>query len=88
MFRLWCKTLNENNAIISETTIEDDSDSNRTRKVIDSLSKACLELDLAEPIWLESNINEFKTHAKTRFRKDSFVERVPFCALEIQVIEE
>ncbi len=88
MFRLWCKTLNENNNIISETTIEDTSDVNRTKKVMDSLSKACADLDLAEPIWFDSNINEFKKHAKTRFRQDNFIESVSFSSFEIQVIEE
>ena len=88
MFRLWCKTLNDNNKILSETVISDISDSNRTKKVMNSLSKACEEMDLAEPIWFESNINEFKNYAKTRFRQDNFVESVSFSAFEIQVIEE
>lgn len=88
MFRLWCKTLNENNNILSESIIEDTSDSNRTKKVMNSLSRACNALDLAEPIWFESNINEFKNHAKTRFRQDNFIESVSFSAFEIQVIEE
>ena len=88
MFRLWCKTLNDNNGIIAETTIEDPSDTNRTKKVLNSLTKACLELDLAEPVWFESNINEFKTYSKTRFRKDNFIESVSFNVFEIQVIEE
>ncbi len=88
MFRLWCKILNENNNILSETTIEDTSDANRTKKVLDSLSKACDKLDLAEPVWFESNINEFKTYSKTRFRKDNFIESVPFSCFEIEVIEE
>ena len=39
-------------------------------------------------IWLESNIREFKRHAKTRFRQDSFVDEVDFDFLEFQVIEE
>ncbi len=88
MFRLWCKTLDDSNGILSETTIEDSSEANRTKKVLDSLTKACLELDLAEPVWFESNIKEFKTYAKTRFRKDNFIESVSFNVFEIQVIEE
>jgi len=88
LFRLWCKILNENNNIISEVTIEDSSDVNRTKKVLGALSSGCLELDLAEPIWLESNINEFRAHSKTRFGKDSFIEGIDFNALEIEVIEE
>lgn len=88
MFRLWCKTLNKNNNILSQVTIEDDSDTYRTKKVLDSLERACMELDLAQPIWLESNINEFKAHSKTRFYKDSFIESIDFHTLEIEVIEE
>lgn len=88
MFRLWCKTLNENNGMINEVTVVDETDLNRTKKVLNCLSKACEELDLAEPIWLESNIREFKTHSKTRFRKESYIEEISFSAFEIEVVEE
>ena len=47
-----------------------------------------MEFDLAKPIWLDSNISEFKRHAKTRFRQDSFIEQVPFDFMELHVIEE
>ena len=87
MFRLWCKILDENGKTVSETTVEDDRNVNRTAKVLDSLSEACIRLDLAEPIWLDSNINEFKAHSKTRFLQDNFVESVDFKALEIQAAD-
>ena len=44
--------------------------------------------DLAEPIWLESNISEFQRLSRTRFHKDSFIEELDFDYLEIRVIEE
>ena len=44
--------------------------------------------DRGKPIWLSSNVSEFQRHSKTRFRKDSFIEEIPFDYLEIQVIEE
>ena len=88
MFRLWCKALNDNNGIINEVTVVDDSDLNRTMKVLNCLSKACEELDLAEPIWLGSNIREFQAHSKTRFRKECYVEEITYSAFEIEVIEE
>ena len=46
------------------------------------------EFDLAVPIWLPSNISDFKRHAKTRFTQDSFIEVIDFDYLEIQIIEE
>lgn len=36
----------------------------------------------------DSNIKDFKLHAKTRFGRGSFIESVNFDYLEIQVIED
>ena len=66
----------------------DPSEKNRTKKVFDTLEEACYELDVAKPIWLNVNVEEFKRIDKTRFSKDSFIEEVPFDYLEIHVIEE
>ncbi|MBO4477068.1 MAG: hypothetical protein J5757_01935 [Lachnospiraceae bacterium] len=87
MFRMWCK-LWKNNHLLADTTIEDVSDLNRTRKIFAALEVACHQFDLPVPIWLNSNIDEFKKTSKTRFRDDSFIEKIPFDYLEIQVIEE
>ena len=37
---------------------------------------------------LDSNIDEFKRHAKTRFHQDNFVDSIEFDYLEIHIIEE
>ena len=42
----------------------------------------------SQPIWLESNIQEFKRHSRTRFRQDNFMEQIDFDYFEIQIIEE
>ena len=49
------------------------------------MKKAFLILGL---VAVSCNINDFRRHAKTRFRQDSFVEEIDFDYLEIQVIEE
>lgn len=87
MFRLWGKIW-KNNHLIKDMTIADDSDDTRTHKIFRALDELCLELDLGKPIWLDSNINEFKRHSKTRFTQDSFIEQIDFDSLEIHVIEE
>jgi len=87
MFRIWGK-LFKNNKMLKDIVIEDSSDLTRTKKIFASLDKICNEFDLATPIWLDSNINDFKRVAKTRFRADSFVESIDFDYLEIQIIEE
>ena len=60
----------------------------RTKKVFSALDTFCADFDLSTPIWLDTNIREFKRHSKTRFHQDNFVETIDFDYLEIQVLEE
>ena len=87
MFRLWAKTW-KNNRMLSDTVICNDSSDTRTHKVFRALEEICYQFDLSQPIWLDSNINEFRRHAKARFYQDSFIDSIDFDFLEIQVIEE
>lgn len=87
MFRMWVKEWKDTH-LLKDIVIEDDRRETRTHKVFDGLEKACNELDLQVPIWLDSNIRDFKRHSKTRFTKDSFTEEIEFDALEIHIIEE
>ena len=87
MFRLWVKEW-KNNHMLCDTPICDDSADTRTLKVFRALETACYELDLGKPIWLDSNVEEFRRHAKARFYQDIFMEEIPFDYLEIQIIEE
>jgi hypothetical protein len=87
MFRLWARTFKDNH-MVSDTVVCDGSQDTRTHKVFNSIEKVCYEFDLGKPIWLDSNISDFKRHNKTRFTRDSFIEDIDFDFLEIQVIEE
>ena len=87
MFRLWGKIWKDNH-MIKDTVICDDSEDTRTHKIFHALQEICYEFDLANPIWLDKTINDFKRHSKTRFYQDNFVETIEFDFLEIQVIEE
>lgn len=87
MFRLWAKTF-QNNRMLQDMTVCDDSEDTRTHKIFRALDQVCSEFDLGKPIWLESNVQEFKRHAKVRFYSDSFIEHINFDYLELQVIEE
>ncbi len=87
MFRVWAKEW-KNNHLIKDMVVENNQDDTRTHKVFNALDEVCMEFDLGRPIWLDSNINEFKKHAKVRFYQDSFVETVDFDYLEFHVIEE
>ena len=87
MFRLWGKIW-KNNRMAADTVICDDSPDTRTHKVFRALDEICYTFDLSKPIWLDTNISEFKRRSKTRFTQDNFIESLEFDYLEIQVIEE
>lgn len=87
MFRMWGK-LWKDNRMLRDTVVEEESEDTRTHKIFRALEEICYEFDLGKPIWLDSNIEEFRRHAKTRFYQDSFIEAIPFDYLEIQIIEE
>ncbi|MBS7341125.1 MAG: hypothetical protein ACI4EP_01090 [Suilimivivens sp.] len=87
MFRLWAKVFQDNH-LLRDTVICDESNDTRTHKIFHALDEVCYQFDLGKPIWLESTIQEFKRHSKTRFYQDNFIEHIEFDYLEIQVIEE
>lgn len=87
MFRLWAKEFKDNH-LLQDMTVENGNEDTRTHKIFQALEEVCYAFDLGKPIWLDSNIEEFKRHAKTRFTQDNFVESIEFDYLEIHVIEE
>ena len=87
MFRLWGK-LFKDNRMLKDTVIENDTTDTRTHKIFQSLDDICYQFDLGKPIWLDSNVTEFKRHRKTRFTSDNFMESIDFDYLEIHIIDE
>ncbi len=87
MFRLWGRLVHDS-AIVKSETIERPEDDTRTHKIFASIEELCRMWDLENPIWLESNINEFKRRSGTRFYSDSFIEETDFDFMEISIVEE
>ncbi len=85
--RIWAKIFRDNH-MLRDTVVEDGHEDTRTHKIFRALEEICRQFDLAQPVWLDKNIAEFKRHAKTRFYQDSFMETVEFDYLEFHVIEE
>ncbi|MBT9776137.1 hypothetical protein GPL15_06410 [Clostridium sp. MCC353] len=88
MFRMWAKIFRNNHMIKDTVICNGDYSISRTSMVFQAIDDICYEFDLGKPIWLDSNIADFKRHDKTRFNKDNFIESIDFDYLEIQVIEE
>ena len=74
--------------MLADFTVENPSEDTRTHKVFSAITEICLHFDLSEPIWLNTNITEFKRRSRTRFTQDNFIEAVSFDFMEIQVIDE
>lgn len=89
MFRMWGKIFKNNKLVKDLVSCNDDyANFSRTKMVFHSIEEICMEFDLSIPIWLDSNINEFKKYDKVRFYNDSFIENIDFDYIEFQVIEE
>ncbi len=88
MFRMWGKIFHNHHLIKDHVVENADCTQSRTHKVFQGLEELAHEFDLPVPIWLDSNIKDFKRASKTRFRQDSFVEAIEFDYLEVQIIEE
>ena len=86
MFRLWGRIF-KNTHMIKDIVIEREDDT-RTHRVLGAVDGICRIWDLGRPVWLGSNIADFKKRSKTRFTRDNFIEQIEFDYLEIQVIEE
>ena len=74
--------------MLKDTVICDDRNETRTHKVFHALEEVCYQFNLSKPIWLDSNIQDFKRYDKTRFTQDNFIESIDFDYLDIHVIEE
>ena len=69
MFRMWGKVFQDNH-LIKDTVICNDSSDTRTHKVFQAIDEICYQFDLGKPIWLDATIAEFKRHDKARFYQD------------------
>ena len=85
--KIWFKMMADNH-LIKDITVENHENDTRTHKVFAAVSSMCRSFDLPSPIWLESNISEFKKYSRVRFQSDSFVEEVDFDYIDMQVLEE
>jgi hypothetical protein len=85
--RIWFKEC-KNSHMIKDMVICNEDDDTRTHKIFNALTVICDKWDLSKPIWLNANIEEFKSLAKTRFYADNFIDQIDFDYLEMHVIEE
>lgn len=88
MFRIWGQLFKNHKVIQDHVVCIEDYTLTRTKKVYQALEEICYEFDLAKPVWLKANQDEFICHSRTRFTQDNFIEHIDFDYLDFQVIEE
>ena len=86
--RIWGKLMKDNRLVQDMVAEITDYNLSRTKKVYQALDEMCYAFDLAKPIWLKQNQQDFIKHSSTRFTQVSFVEEIDFDYLDFQVIEE
>ena len=87
MFRV-CGRIYKKTKCVKNITVNIEENTTRTKKVFAAMELLCNELDLASPIWLDSNIKDFKLRARTRFTAANFVENIEFDYFDFQIVEE
>ena len=86
--RIWGRIIKNNHLVKDMVAEVDDYNMSRTKKVYQALEDICYAFDLAKPIWLPVNQQDFNQYSRTRFTQDSFVEQIEFDYLDFRVIEE
>ncbi len=86
--RIWGRIIKNNHLVKDMVAEVDDYNMSRTKKVYQALEDICYAFDLAKPIWLPVNQQDFIQYSRTRFTQDSFVEQIEFDYLDFRVIEE
>ena len=61
--KFWGRTFKDNR-MLRDAVVENTDDDTRTHKVFDSLDRICYVFDIPRPIWLDSNISDFKKYSK------------------------
>ena len=85
--QIWFKIFKDGR-LLRDTVIQNDLLSlTRTKKIFAAIEQICYNFDLSKPIWLDSNITEFKRSSKVRFYKDNFIDSIDFDYLEMQILK-
>lgn len=78
---LWVKTI-RNHRIDLQATVPCTIDDPQS-----ALEKACHDLDIPKPLWLDKNEREWEAFLQTRFLPDAFFESVPFERMDAEFID-
>lgn len=86
MLRLWTRIIRRNKII--EQAVTASSLPEEPSAVAEALHAACVELDIARPMWLTLNDKDMEEYRRTTLTQDNFLEDIRFDRMEIEILEE
>ena len=86
MLRLWPRVIRRNKII--EETVTKSSLAHEPSAVAEALQAACVQLDIARPMWLSLNDRDMEDYRRTTLNQDNFMEEIHFDRMEIEILED
>ena len=86
MLRLWTRVMRHNKII--EEAVTGSSLADEPSAIAEALHTACVQLDIARPMWLSLNDKDMEEYRRTTLTQDNFLEDIHFDRLEIEILEE
>lgn len=82
MFKIWAKTIT--NHKIVDSYVYHSADKFDSEEFLYYLTDICHEMDIPTPVVLSSHVRNYTQFNITKFKKEDFVESVPFDSLQLE----
>jgi hypothetical protein len=86
MLRLWTRVI-RHNKIIEETVTASSLEDERAA-LAEALQEACVQMDIARPLWLSINERDIEEYRRTTLNQDNFLEDIRFDRMELEILED
>lgn len=86
--KIWAKTITNHkiqSQAVQEFSSARPSDSDGWARI---LTELCKPLDIAVPVILKKHVGELKSFSRTVFKRQDFMESIPFDSFEIEIFPE
>ncbi len=84
MLTVWGKLLKDNKIIKSETYTSDKSDISNA--LLECLEYFARKFDMEAPMWHTNHTKQMAVFHKATFKKDDFIDSIPFDRFEMQIL--
>lgn len=82
MFKIWAKTIKSHK--ITQSYVYHSADKFDSEEFLQYLTEICHDMDIPTPVILKSHIRNYNLFNIAKFRKEDFVESVPFDLLQLE----